>query len=468
MIFNTIEFLIYLVVVFFLYWTIFSKSNLKQNILLLFAGYFFYGWWSWKFLFLFIATSVGDFYWAKLINSTEDQKKRRLFLSLSIFVNLAVLGFFKYFNFFVAEFCALFGINSGNLAINIVLPIGISFYTFQAMAYVIDVYRRKTQAETNILTYLTFSSFFPQLLSGPIERSNNLLEQFKTKRVFNYEFAVNGLELMLMGFLKKVVLADNFAIIVDKAFSFPDNYHGVDLIIAVLCFTFQIYFDFSGYTDIARGIAKLFGVQLIKNFNNPYFSENISDFWKRWHISLSSWFKDYFYISIGGNKKGKFRTQINLLLTFAVSGLWHGANITFVVWGLYHGLLSVISRAFKVNISTPKFLKIIFTFLLVMFGWIFFRASNINEAFKIIMRMFEFNLQSFPILNSFPLTKIVFLIVTLFLVLGLERFKETKSEFINSIFKSRLIKYSVYYGILFSIIILGVFDNAPNFIYFQF
>lgn len=466
MIFNTIEFLIYLVVVFFLYWTIFNKSNSKQNILLLFAGYFFYGWWSWKFLFLFIATSAGDFYWARLISGTEDPKKRKFFLSLSILVNLSVLGFFKYYNFFVSEFCGLFGMTSENLAINIVLPIGISFYTFQAMAYVIDVYRRKTEAEKNILTYLTFSSFFPQLLSGPIERSSHLLSQFKTKRVFNYDFARSGLELMLLGFLKKVVLADNFAAIADKGFSFPNDYHGIDLIIAVLCFTFQIYFDFSGYTDIARGVAKLFGVQLIKNFNNPYFSQNISDFWNRWHISLSSWFKDYLYIPIGGNKKNKFRTQLNLLITFSVSGLWHGANVTFVVWGLYHGMLSVISHLFKIKL--PKFIGIIVTFLLVMFGWIFFRAANMNEAFKVIHGIVEFKLQTFSILNSIPVNKILFLVFTLVLVLFIERSKETKPEFIHSIFSSRILKYSVYYAVLFIIIAVGVFDNTPNFIYFQF
>lgn len=415
---------------------------------------------------LFAGTSIGDFYWAKLISHTEIQKKRKLFLSLSILVNLSVLGFFKYYNFFVTEFCSLFGLSAANLVINVVLPIGISFYTFQAMAYVIDVYRRKTEAGKDLLTYLTFSSFFPQLLSGPIERSGHLLNQFTIKREFNSGFATKGLELILLGFLKKVVLADNLAIIADKGFSFPDNYYGFDLIIAVLCFTFQIYFDFSGYTDIARGTAKLFGIQLIKNFNNPYFSENIGEFWKRWHISLSSWFRDYLYIPLGGNKKTRVRTQINLLITFAVSGLWHGANITFVIWGIYHGLLSVISHLFKFKL--PKFAGIAFTFLLVMFGWIFFRAADLSIASKIIVRIFEFKSPSFSILHLVPFNKLILLVSTLILILFIERFKETKPDFHGLLLKSRLVKYSVYYAILFIIIAVGVFNNTPNFIYFQF
>lgn len=467
MIFNTIEFIVFLLVVFILYWRFFSKSSTKQNTLLLIAGYFFYSWWSWKFLFLFIATSLIDFYAAQKIENNQEPKKRKLFLGLSLSGNLLVLGFFKYYNFFVTEFANLFSINPENLTLNIILPLGISFYTFQAMAYTIDVYRKTTKAETNLLTYLLYSSFFPQMLSGPIERANRLMGQFRVKREFNYAQATKGLELILFGYLKKVVLADNLAVIADKGFSMPNNYHGLDLVIAILCFTFQIYCDFSGYTDIARGVARLFGFELIKNFNNPYFAENINDFWRRRHISLSTWFRDYLYIPLGGNKKGKFRTTFNIILVFAVSGLWHGASRTFLAWGLYHGFLSAINRLLNIKIEFPKPVKIVITFLIVAFGLIFFRAATMPDAYKVIGNLFSFGGDT-TILGGIEYFKLILLFSSLFLVLFLERLNEVKPDLFKNIFSKKISKYSAYYYAVILIILLGVYDNTPNFIYFQF
>lgn len=467
MIFNTIEFVVFLLVVFILYWRFFSKNSTNQNRLLLIAGYFFYSWWSWKFLLLFIGTSLIDFYAAQKIEANEDPKKRKLFLSLSLTGNLLVLGFFKYYNFFVTEFANLFSLDPANLTLNIILPLGISFYTFQAMAYTIDVYRKTTKAETNLLTYLLYSSFFPQMLSGPIERANRLMGQFRVKREFSYAQATEGLELMLFGYLKKVVLADNLAVIADRGFSMPDNYYGVDIAIAVLCFTFQIYCDFSGYTDIARGVARLFGFELIKNFNNPYFAENINDFWRRRHISLSTWFRDYLYIPLGGNKKGKFRTTFNIILVFAVSGLWHGASRTFLAWGLYHGILSAFNRALNIKISFPKPIKIFITFLIVAFGLIFFRATSMPDAYKVIGNLFSSS-GSLTILAGIPVLKLTLLFSTLCIVLLLERLNEIKPEVFKTMFEKRTFKYSAYYYAVILIIALGVYNNAPNFIYFQF
>jgi D-alanyl-lipoteichoic acid acyltransferase DltB (MBOAT superfamily) len=467
MIFNTIDFVIFLLVVFFLYWKFFSKNSRNQNILLLIAGYFFYSWWSWKFLLLFIGTSLIDFYAAQKISQTEDPKKRKSFLILSLSGNLSVLLFFKYYNFFVTEFANLFSLDPNSFTLNIILPLGISFYTFQAMAYTIDVYRRTTPAQTDLLTYLCYSSFFPQLLSGPIERANHLMPQFERKREFNYRQGAKGLELMLFGYLKKVVLADNLAIIADRGFAFPNDYQGWDLVIAVLCFTFQIYCDFSGYTDIARGVARLFGFELIRNFNNPYFAENINDFWRRRHISLSTWFRDYLYIPLGGNKKGQLRTTFNIILVFAVSGLWHGASRTFLAWGLYHGILSALNRLLKIKVAPPKPIKIFITFLIVAFGLIFFRAASMPDAYSVMKHMFRFQ-STISIFNNLEALKLILLFSTLFFVLALERINELKPEAFQTFFGKRVTKYSAYYYALILIIILGVYDNAPNFIYFQF
>lgn len=468
MIFNTIEFVIFLLVVFTLYWSFFNKDNTRQNILLLIAGYFFYAWWSWKFLFMFIGTSLIDFYAAKKIEKNEEPGKRKFFLILSITGNLSVLLFFKYYNFFVTEFANLIGSNPDNLTLQIILPLGISFYTFQAMAYTIDVYRKTAPAEKNLLTYLCYSSFFPQMLSGPIERANHLMPQFNRKREFNYAQATKGLELILFGFFKKVVLADNLALIADRGFSSPDAYGSADLIIATLCFTFQIYCDFSGYTDIARGVARLFGFELIKNFNNPYFAQNINEFWRRRHISLSTWFRDYLYIPLGGNKKTKLRTSLNIIFVFAVSGLWHGASRTFLAWGLYHGVLSALNRLFNFKFDFPKPIKIFFTFLIVAFGLIFFRAANMENAYDVMNKIVAGQFSLIKIFLGISSLKLFFLFTSLVFIFILERLNETKPDYFKHVFSQKAFKYSAYYYAVILILLLGVYDNTPNFIYFQF
>lgn len=468
MIFNTIEFVIFLLVVFTLYWSFFNKDNTRQNILLLIAGYFFYAWWSWKFLFMFIGTSLIDFYAAKKIEKNEEPGKRKFFLILSITGNLSVLLFFKYYNFFVTEFANLIGSNPDSLTLQIILPLGISFYTFQAMAYTIDVYRKTAPAEKNLLTYLCYSSFFPQMLSGPIERANHLMPQFNRKREFNYAQATKGLELMLFGFFKKVVLADNLALIADRGFSSPENYGSADLIIATLCFTFQIYCDFSGYTDIARGVARLFGFELIKNFNNPYFAQNINEFWRRRHISLSTWFRDYLYIPLGGNKKTKLRTSLNIIFVFAVSGLWHGASRTFLAWGLYHGVLSALNRLFNFKFDFPKPIKIFFTFLIVAFGLIFFRAANMENAYDVMNKIVAGQFSLLKIFLGISSLKLFFLFTSLAFIFILERLNETRPDYFKTIFSQKVFKYSAYYYAVILILLLGVYDNTPNFIYFQF
>lgn len=468
MIFNTIEFVLFLIAVFTLYWSFFSKNNTNQNILLLLAGYFFYGWWSWKFLLMFIGTSLIDFFAAKKIENCEDSGRRKLFLSLSIGGNLGVLLFFKYYNFFISEFSHAFGLKADSLTLEIILPLGISFYTFQAMAYSFDVYRKTVKAEKNILTYLCYSSFFPQMLSGPIERASHLMPQFNRKREFNYTQAVKGLELILFGFLKKVVLADNLAMISDKGFGNPSGYQSLDLIIATICFTFQIYCDFSGYTDIARGVARLFGFELIKNFNNPYFAKNINEFWRRRHISLSTWFRDYLYIPLGGNKKGSARTSFNIIFVFAISGLWHGASRTFLAWGLYHGLLSAINRLLNLKFDFPTPIKIFFTFIIVAFGLIFFRAENMNDAYSVINTIFVSGFSNITILHDFAAIKLILLFATVLAVFALERVNELSPSAFQSFFNKKVYKYSAYYYAIILILIMGVYDNAPNFIYFQF
>lgn len=468
MIFNTIEFVIFLLVVFTLYWSFFNKDNTRQNILLLMAGYFFYAWWSWKFLFMFIGTSLIDFYAAKKIEKNEEPGKRKFFLILSITGNLSVLLFFKYYNFFVTEFANLIGSNPDSLTLQIILPLGISFYTFQAMAYTIDVYRKTAPAEKNLLTYLCYSSFFPQMLSGPIERANHLMPQFNRKREFNYAQATKGLELILFGFFKKVVLADNLALIADRGFSSPDAYGSADLIIATLCFTFQIYCDFSGYTDIARGVARLFGFELIKNFNNPYFAQNINEFWRRRHISLSTWFRDYLYIPLGGNKKTKLRTSLNIIFVFAVSGLWHGASRTFLAWGLYHGVLSALNRLFNFKFDFPKPIKIFFTFLIVAFGLIFFRAANMENAYDVMNKIVAGQFSLIKIFLGISSLKLFFLFTSLVFIFILERLNETKPDYFKHVFSQKAFKYSAYYYAVILILLLGVYDNTPNFIYFQF
>jgi D-alanyl-lipoteichoic acid acyltransferase DltB (MBOAT superfamily) len=346
MLFNSIQFALFLPIVFLLYWFVFdrfiSKSRWQlrlQNALVVVASYVFYGWWDWRFLLLIAFTSLCSWGSGLLIGKSKTGREAKTWTTLNIVLNLLSLAIFKYYDFFVTEFAQLFHISTDGLLLKVILPVGISFYTFQALSYSIDVYRGKIEPTKDIIAFFAFISFFPQLVAGPIERATNLLPQFLKKREFDYDTAVDGMRQILWGLFKKIVVADNCAVYVDQVFSTYTNQTGSTLLLAAIFFTFQIYGDFSGYSDIAIGTAKLFGIRLMRNFNVPYFSRDIAEFWRRWHISLTTWFRDYVYIPLGGSRVNKAKVVRNTFIIFLVSGFWHGANWTFIAWGAYHAIL---------------------------------------------------------------------------------------------------------------------------------
>jgi alginate O-acetyltransferase complex protein AlgI len=405
MLFNSIDFVIFLPVVFLLYW-FGTKSNYRlQNVLMVLASYFFYGWWDWRFLSLIFFSTIVDYTVGIQLQKTSENRKRKLLLWTSILVNIGFLGFFKYYNFFLDNFIeafTLFGAKIEGSTLNIILPVGISFYTFQTLSYTIDIYRKKIKATHDFVAFAAFVSFFPQLVAGPIERASNLLPQFLKERRFAYPDAVDGLRQILWGFFKKVVIADNCAHFADIIFSNSSDYSGSTLVLGAIFFTFQIYGDFSGYSDIAIGTAKLFGVKLMRNFAFPYFSRDIAEFWRRWHISLSTWFRDYLYIPLGGSRGGKWMQIRNTFIIFVVSGFWHGANWTFIVWGALNAIyflpLLLIGKNRKnieivANNSFFPSLREIFgittTFMLTVFAWIFFRAEDMSHAIQYISKIFS-------------------------------------------------------------------------------
>ena len=396
MLFNSIQFAIFLPIVFLLYWFVFdrfiSKSKhqlLLQNIFIVVSSYVFYGWWDWRFLLLIAFTSFCSWGSGLLIGNAQTKKRAKTWMWLNIILNLGILALFKYYDFFVVEFAQLFHLPTEGLLMKVILPVGISFYTFQALSYSIDIYRGKIEPTKDIVAFFAFISFFPQLVAGPIERASNLLPQFLKKREFNYDTAMEGMRQILWGLFKKLLIANNCAYAVDSVFC--TTIPGSDLLLAAILFSFQIYADFSGYSDIAIGTAKLFGIKLSRNFNNPYFSRNVSEFWRRWHISLMSWFRDYVYIPLGGNQRSKLRTIINVFVVFLLSGMWHGANWTFIVWGLYHAALflptvlmgrksqSDIVAKGRILPSLKEMGQMFFTFCLVLFGWILFRSESISD-----------------------------------------------------------------------------------------
>ncbi|MBX9449930.1 MAG: MBOAT family protein [Taibaiella sp.] len=399
MLFNTFPYAVFLPVVFIVYWFVLKKNLRLQNLFLLLASYYFYSCWDWRFLFLLAFTTILDFWIGLKINSGTE-KSAKAWMWFSIAVNIGVLGIFKYFNFFSESFADLlgnFGIHFSPWVLNIILPVGISFYTFHGLSYIIDLYRKKIPVERNFVNYALFVSFFPLLVAGPIERGAHLLPQIKVARRFDFENAMDGLRQILWGLFKKMVIADNCAAYADILFSQPGSYEGAALFFGAIMFAFQIYGDFSGYTDIAAGTARLFGFDLLKNFSYPYFSKSIGEFWKRWHISLSSWFRDYLYIPLGGSRISKAITIRNVFIIFLVSGFWHGANWTFIFWGLLHAVFylpSVIVRNHRTKrekqSNARSFLdgfSILGTFLLVTLAWIVFRAADIRQAFQYIYRM---------------------------------------------------------------------------------
>jgi len=478
LLFNSIDFAIFLPIVFLLYWFVFKNNTKHQNILLLLASYVFYGWWDYRFLSLIVISSVVDFIVGHHLDTTETKVKRKLLLLVSIAINLGFLGFFKYYNFFAENFIqsfSLFGYKPTIETLTIVLPVGISFYTFQTLSYSIDIYRKKMKSTKDVIAFFAFVSFFPQLVAGPIERACNLLPQFKQRKLFNYKFATDGIRQIIWGLFKKVVIADSCAVYVNDIFANYSNYSGSTLMMGGILFAFQIYADFSGYSDIAIGTARLFGFNLMKNFAFPYFSRDIAEFWRRWHISLSTWFRDYVYIPLGGSRGNNITKLRNILIIFIVSGFWHGANWTFVIWGFLNALYFLpllFSKLNRKNIDTvaqnrlfptiKEIMQISVTFFLTVIAWIFFRADNAEMAFLYLFKMFSVNFISIP--EVLP----VILIGLIIILLVVEWFQRERNHGLE--FEGYNIPFLLRYSICYSVIILVLLHlgNKQEFIYFQF
>ena len=474
LLFNSIEFAVFLPVVFAVYWML--PRRFQWHVLLI-SSYIFYMSWKIEYVILILVTTVVSFYSALLIERC-DQKRKKVLLAVTLSVCLGILFFFKYFNFFtdtVRGLLGVFRVKTDPVMLNLILPVGISFYTFQTLSYVIDVYKGVAKAEHNIGKYAAFISFFPQLVAGPIERTNNLLPQIRAEHEFDYRKAVYGLKIMAWGFFKKIAVADVLGIFTREVFDAPRNYQGFSLLLAVIMFTFQIYCDFSGYSDIAFGAAKLFGIDLMYNFKSPYFSQSIREFWSRWHISLSTWFRDYVYIPLGGNRRGGFRRAVNTMITFLASGLWHGANGTFVIWGGIHGVGQVVENALvpkdRTYRSAVRWLKTALVFCFCALAWTFFAAKSIPDAFYIIRHMFDgiTGFLEYPA-NSLNIEKdYIFSLTISFAILILYDYFSLKHDVISLISsRKKVVRWCVY--VLFVLWI--IFNVAPNdkpvFIYFQF
>ena len=482
MLFNSIDFALFLPVVFVLYWFVFKNSLKYQNLLVVAASYVFYGWWDWRFLGLIIFSTVLDFFIGKSLAKTTHELNRKLLLYTSVAVNLGFLGIFKYFDFFVSNFIdafSLFGVELSAGSLNIILPVGISFYTFQTLSYSIDVYRRKLKHTDDFIAFSAFVCFFPQLVAGPIERATNLLPQFLKARKFNYDQAADGMRQILWGLFKKVVVADNCAVFVNAIFDNPDPLSGSTLFMGAVLFAFQIYCDFSGYSDIAIGTSRLFNINLKQNFATPYFSRNIGEFWRRWHISLSTWFRDYLYIPLGGSQGGTWNKIRNVFLIFIVSGFWHGASWNFIVWGGLNALYFLplmLTKNNRNHLNTvaegslfptyKEFLSIGLTFFLTVIAWVFFRADTLTEAVHYLNLMFSssfFTVPSFITPKAFMLY--TYILICLFIAVEwIQRDKKFGLSIENLNRPFRWVIYTIVFGV---IITFGQFGGA-EFIYFQF
>ena len=506
MLFNSIQFALFLPIVFLLYWFVFdrfiskSKWQLRlQNAFVVVASYVFYGWWDWRFLLLIAFTSFCSWGSGMLMQRVENQqidpnltgggksleinklqRRKKRITTANIVLNLLILAIFKYYDFFVTEFAQLFHISTDGLLLKVILPVGISFYTFQALSYSIDVYRGKIEPTKDIVAFFAFISFFPQLVAGPIERATNLLPQFLKKREFNYDTAVDGMRQILWGLFKKIVVADNCAVYVDQVFSTYAEQTGSTLLLAAIFFTFQIYGDFSGYSDIAIGTAKLFGIKLMRNFNVPYFSRDIAEFWRRWHISLTTWFRDYVYIPLGGSRVSKAKVVRNTFVIFLLSGFWHGANWTFIAWGAYHAILFLPliltgkNRKYTNQVAEGRLLptiketgQMLLTFFLAVFGWIIFRASGMPSFINYLRGLFDVSLFSIPWLKtrSFYIPLAVS-IGAMFFVEWLQRGKEHGLKLVSNKTKT-VLQWCIYIAITICILLFQP-QNPAQFIYFQF
>ncbi len=481
MLFNSIDFAIFLPIVFFLYWYIVRKNLKLQNLLIVAASYVFYGWWDWRFLSLIMISTLVDYFVGRGMHKEENQNRRKVLLWTSILVNLGFLGFFKYYNFFLDNFITAFTFFGGEIkanSLNVILPVGISFYTFQTLSYTIDVYRKKLEPTKDFIAFAAFVSFFPQLVAGPIERATNLLPQFYKKRNFDYVQAADGMRQILWGLFKKVVIADNCAEYANQIFNNSGDYSGSTLVLGALFFAFQIYGDFSGYSDIAIGTSRLFGFNLMRNFNFPYFSRDIAEFWRRWHISLSSWFRDYLYIPLGGSRGGTWMKIRNTFIIFIVSGFWHGANWTFIIWGALNAIYFLPLMLTKNNrknidiVAKGKYLPsikdallMLLTFVLTLFAWIFFRAENIAHAFQYISDIFS-HPHTFFVIQKFAQYKTILILSLVFLLFEwFGREQEYALAKINTRVKAPL-QYVIYYLIIVAIFWFG--GQEQQFIYFQF
>jgi alginate O-acetyltransferase complex protein AlgI len=483
MLFNSIEFVIFLPIVFILYWFVTNRNLKLQNLLLLVASYVFYGWWDWRFLSLIVFSSLVDYFVGLKIDGSPHISTKKKWLFFSIGVNLGLLGIFKYYNFFIQSWVdawATVGYEISPYTIKVILPVGISFYTFQTLSYSIDIYKGKLKPTRDYIAFASFVSFFPQLVAGPIERATNLLPQFYKRRQFEYDKAVDGMRQILWGLFKKIVIADNCAITVNQIFADYTMYNGSELLIGGVFFAFQIYGDFSGYSDIAIGVSRLFGFDLMRNFNYPYFSRDIAEFWRRWHISLSSWFRDYVYIPLGGSKGSNHKQIRNIFIIFIVSGFWHGANWTFIVWGVLNAVyflplmllkknrsnLDIVAKD-KLFPSTKEVFQMGVTFMLTIIAWVIFRSNSISDAVNYIIIMVN-SIFTFPRTDVLNGEMTSFLGVCLLIIIEwVQRSKQHGLEF-NPKHRQPVIRWAAYLSITYLVMSYLKLVDLQNFIYFQF
>jgi alginate O-acetyltransferase complex protein AlgI len=478
MLFNSLQFALFLPVVFALYWMLSGKKLAWQNLLLLASSYFFYACWDWRFLFLLIFSTGLDYFTGIKMHEAENNRLRKFWFWLSIAINLGFLGIFKYYNFFAESMAAMllgFGFNVSLWTLQVILPVGISFYTFHGLSYVIDIYKQRITPERNIVTYSLFVSYFPLLVAGPIERATHLLPQIKRERNFSYDKAIDGVRQIAWGLFKKIVIADSCARYANDIFDNPAEMNSLSLILGALYFTFQIYGDFSGYSDIALGTSKLFGIDLLRNFSYPYFSRDIAEFWRRWHISLSTWFRDYLYIPLGGSKGGIWMKIRNTFIIFLVSGFWHGANWTFIIWGALNALYFLpllVTNNNRIHLDTvargklfPTFreaFSITVTFALTVFAWIFFRAKSLDDAFAYIGGIFSLNFENaFQFLPHNRNAPELLPLLAAFILA--EWFSREHEHPVFGKFKTAKLLM-----IVLGILLFGVFSDTTQFIYFQF
>lgn len=477
MFFNSIEYLLFLPICFFIYWFVVNRNLKLQNVFVLIISYIFYGWWDWRFLSLIALSTIVDYSVGLYLEKSSSSSRRKALLITSLVVNLGLLGFFKYYNFFVESFITAFsglGIELAPSTLKIILPVGISFYTFQTLSYTIDVYRGNLKPSKNLINFAAYVAFFPQLVAGPIERATNLLPQFSRKRTFNEEKAISGLYLILWGLFQKVVIADSCATYVNAIFGEYEALNAMSLFMGAFYFAFQIYGDFAGYSNIAIGTARLFGFDLMRNFNYPYFSRNIAEFWRRWHISLSTWFRDYVYIPLGGSRGSRMHQLRNVFIIFLVSGFWHGANWTFVVWGALHALFFLLVLLTNTNRnhldqvasqrllpSIKESLQMVFTFVLILVAWVFFRAETVSEAFLYLKRLVTNLKFSIEYISIERYNVEMLLIIGIFI--GIEWFhRRYEHPFVGRF------KWMKIITIILLLLTLGVYSNHQDFIYFQF